>query len=367
MWNTAAYRHVSMGHLFLSQARTSTLWAEVLLVVALFGYAGAEANKILSKGFGSYFSSWWGVLEWMIFGVFCAAYSLRYAALEFAKTLAYPPDEQTFVNFDLPTYFIVCWRGLLGFVTFLSFIKMYKHLRFLPFLTRLIKIVFRSLIDSLYLGVAVVAAWVGFALAHFLAYGDLIAEYRTLPRVMMMLWRQALGDLKGADEMVRQNKVLGAGFLVAWTLTATLLLLNLFLVLIVNSFRSTEHSKMENASLFGFLKQKSRGVLRKVAPHRMLIAEEEAAGADAMETETILEREVGDQEDEAERMPATMAEEEERLAVARSKALRRGARREVLLQSLGTISREARVLSRRLKTLSDTDAPVAAAVDDFFQ
>ncbi|KAJ1489100.1 hypothetical protein T484DRAFT_1781188 [Baffinella frigidus] len=185
MWNTAAYRHVSMGHLFLSQARTSTkkspavnclasqrglsstartstLWAEVLLVVALFGYAGAEANKILSKF--AYAGAEANkimvkVLEWMIFGVFCAAYSLRYAALEFAKTLAYPPDEQTFVNFDLPTYFIVCWRGLLGFVTFLSFIKMYKHLRFLPFLTRLIKIVFRSLIDSLYLGVAVVAAW----------------------------------------------------------------------------------------------------------------------------------------------------------------------------------------------------------------
>ena len=31
---------------------------------------------------------------------------------QFAKVLAYPPDEQSFVNFDLPTYLVVCWRGL---------------------------------------------------------------------------------------------------------------------------------------------------------------------------------------------------------------------------------------------------------------
>jgi hypothetical protein len=61
------------------------------------------------------------------------------------------------------------------------------------------------------------------------------------------------------------------------------------------------------------------------------------------------------------------AQAEARRRAARSKALRRGARREVLLQSLETIGREARVLARRLRTLSDTDAPVAAVDDAFFR
>lgn len=198
-----------------------------------------------------------------------AALTRRKGRAQSAKQLAFPPDPLLFINFDLPQYLVICWRGLLGFVTCLAFLNMYQHVRHVPYLKRLLTIVLRALREALYVAVAVVAAWVGFALAHFLAYGDEIEEYRTLPRVMMMLWRQALGDLAGADEMMKRNRVLGAGFLAAWSapalrrarqprrkqwahveqrslfccrvvcrsMTATVLLLNLFLVLLIEGAR----------------------------------------------------------------------------------------------------------------------------------
>ena len=45
---------------------------------------------------------------------------------------------------------------------------------------------------------------------------------------------------------------------------------------------------------------------------------------------------------------------------------RREARKDILLQSLLTLTREARVVSRRVDTLVDTDAPTAADLPDFF-
>ena len=45
---------------------------------------------------------------------------------------------------------------------------------------------------------------------------------------------------------------------------------------------------------------------------------------------------------------------------------RRESRKDILLQSLLTLSREARVVSRRVDTLMDSGAPTAADLPDFF-
>jgi len=45
---------------------------------------------------------------------------------------------------------------------------------------------------------------------------------------------------------------------------------------------------------------------------------------------------------------------------------KREARKDILLQSLLTLTREARVVSRRVDTLMDSGAPTAADLPDFF-
>jgi len=51
---------------------------------------------------------------------------------------------------------------------------------------------------------------------------------------------------------------------------------------------------------------------------------------------------------------------------AQKAARKREGRKDILLQSLLTLSREARVISRRVDTLMDSDAPNGAELPEFF-
>lgn len=125
-------------------------------------------------------------------------------------------------------------------------------------------------------------------------------------------------------------------------------------------------SSGERVTLGGFLRRKAVGPLRTVFQNQFLKLDETAARADTVLTQDEITREVEAraQEDEEDTVfKEDVVAEEERAKTRR--ATRMQERKGVLLQALLTLSRETSVISRRLNTLQDTEAPLAND-DEFF-
>jgi len=305
-------------------------------------------------GASKYFSRFWGIYDWLNFILFWAAAGSRFQALAMAGTRAFPPDSAVFVNYEPPAYFIVQWKNLLAFNSFITWCKMFKYLQSLPFLAHLIKVVNTTIPDVLAFLGALFFVYFGFVLAHFLAYGDDIGRYSTLNDSMITLYRMLLGDFN-VEEMERSNRFLGPLFFVLWTLAATILFLNMFIAIVVDGFE-TVRAEVERVSFATFFKKQA------VEPfqHAMTKLQKMMEGEDDEESD--------DEDKEIARGKQVLgtATAEGGLEATTVPGLKVGGgavredqqaedeKMELVLQAVLTLSREVRVLSRRVKSLSDT-------------
>eukprot|EP00293_Proteomonas_sulcata_P020087 CAMPEP_0184312738 /NCGR_PEP_ID=MMETSP1049-20130417/52947_1 /TAXON_ID=77928 /ORGANISM="Proteomonas sulcata, Strain CCMP704" /LENGTH=187 /DNA_ID=CAMNT_0026629171 /DNA_START=18 /DNA_END=581 /DNA_ORIENTATION=+ len=180
---------------------------------------------------------------------------------------------------------------------------------------------------------------------------------------MTTLWRHALGELVVLDDVLRLQPAAGAIFFLLWTFMIVFVLSNIFLAILIGAYHVVNQGQERNT--FGdFASKFFTTPINNLFAGYALSKEEEQVEIDTLTTQTAIAREVESQylgESEYQgSMTSTMAES---LAPRERDVFRRQKHKEqrldVLLQSVLTLSRESRVISKRLKTLEDTDAPLA--------
>eukprot|EP00277_Geminigera_cryophila_P017035 CAMPEP_0179457084 /NCGR_PEP_ID=MMETSP0799-20121207/40953_1 /TAXON_ID=46947 /ORGANISM="Geminigera cryophila, Strain CCMP2564" /LENGTH=216 /DNA_ID=CAMNT_0021257619 /DNA_START=82 /DNA_END=733 /DNA_ORIENTATION=- len=213
--------------------------------------------------------------------------------------------------------------------------------------------------DLLYL--LLTFTFVGIFALPFLAYGDEIKQFGSIPDAMLALWRQMLGDLHLVDQMMQTNRVLGPLFFVVFTSSVSIVLLTLFLGLLRESYVLADDQNGRMGLVQAFLESAIAPYLGLVQDYT-LRNDEASAALDALVAQEALEGQV-----EREDLKGIKGWDKDHVEQRAQKAAqKREGRKDILLQSLLTLSREARVISRRVDTLMDSDAPNGAELPEFF-
>ena len=216
---------------------------EIVLTICVFFYMVWEFNEASATSFTEYFSQFWGFYDLINFATFIVAYAFRWATYDRAKGLSFPPANERFVNFEPSAWSVQMWRNVLAVNLVVCYLKMFKYVMQIPSLAHLFNKIFFTMKDILYLLICFAFIFWGFSLSHFLAYGDEVAAFRTIPDTMIMLWRQMLGDLAAVDDMISANRILGPFFFVIFSSSVSIVLLAVFLGLLRESYviRFVEH------------------------------------------------------------------------------------------------------------------------------
>jgi len=76
-------------------------------------------------------------------------------------------------------------------------------------------------------------------MAHLLAYGDSTYRFKDLPMSMYSMYRSLFGDFDFM-EMFLGNRIIGPAFFIIWTLIGLVVLFNMFVAIIMESYEATK-------------------------------------------------------------------------------------------------------------------------------
>jgi polycystin 2 len=237
LYPSVSLRHVPIGALYTQYSKLSTTLPEVLLTISVFLYVAWEFNEASKVTFVEYFSHFWGIYDWMNFALFIVSFAFRWAAYGAAPTAkVFPPANEKFVNLESSCWHVQMWRNLLAVTLIVAYLKLFKYIHQIPSLSHVFKKIFFTISDMMYLLLCFTFIFWGFSLSHFLAYGDDVKSFRTVPDTMIILWRQMFGDLDVVDEMVAANRILGPLFFVLFTSFVAIVLMTFFFGLLRESY-----------------------------------------------------------------------------------------------------------------------------------
>lgn len=357
-------RHVSLGMLYMDYAKSNTLVLEAAMLLLLSGFALLQLLRLRHLGVGAYLADRWGLYDLFATACFIVAYAYRWRALDMSKYKVFPPDNLTFTNYGLEAYDVVTYRNVFGLCAILSWARLFKTIKRMPSMDHIFQAIFTAIPDLAFLVVVLFCILFGFALAHYLAFGDSMSEFRTMHQSMLLLWQLFLGKDQVVEQMMVSNRVLGAFFYILWTFLSGIVVLYLFLGTVTDSFTKMRNERERVA--FGEFVQKSlmRPIQRLLVRYKVPIVGEEAeARRDTINVQDLLTREI-----EATIAARQQEKEQQRRDVAvltQRKRRKQVDRIDLLMQSLMTLSRETSLVSKRLRAVEDSDAPRGAQPDFF--
>eukprot|EP00282_Hemiselmis_andersenii_P014144 CAMPEP_0114133990 /NCGR_PEP_ID=MMETSP0043_2-20121206/13919_1 /TAXON_ID=464988 /ORGANISM="Hemiselmis andersenii, Strain CCMP644" /LENGTH=637 /DNA_ID=CAMNT_0001227601 /DNA_START=37 /DNA_END=1947 /DNA_ORIENTATION=- len=329
---TLYMRHVGLGMMYLKYARNATLAAEVAMLILLLGFAISELARMRRLGLSAYFHTMWGLFDFSTIVLYIVAYGFRWRALDMSQWKTFPPEQLTFTSYSYEASLVVTFRNVLGMCAVFSWARLFKSLKRTPFMEHVFRALFIAIPDLLYFCGCFICVLFGFALAHFLAFGDEIYECRTLPSCMLLLWRTFLGQGDVVDLMIERNRVLGALFFIAWTSLSAIVLLNVFLGIIVDGYTRVAN-EYERISFGEYLQS---GVLRPLrhvlVRYGFQTSEEEEAAHDSAKVMELLSKEM--EEAAAQRQLSREQQARDVAELTKRKRKKQQERIEVLMQSV---------------------------------
>lgn len=254
-------RLIRLEHIFPRTWGVLALALEVILLLFIVVYMAVEVRLLYRMGVYQYFERFWGVYDWVNFSLFWAAFGCRFHSLVLASEIGLGVEGPVLVRLEAAAYYAVQWKNLLAFNAVLSWFKMLKYLNALPFMAHLIRVLETALPEALNFLGAIIFIYFGFALGYFLAYGDNLANYQTLSQSMLTLYEQVLGHFD-VDELQQSNRLLGPGLFVLWTMLASVILFNVFVAIVIDSFDRVR-GEVEKISFLTFLNHQALPPVQK--------------------------------------------------------------------------------------------------------
>ena len=209
---------------------------EILYISFVFVFTYHEVKQLSTMG-KKYFNDPWNYTEVLvIISSFCAI-GLYFARMAFGKTAidTMVENQEAFVSFDYVAILDDWCTAMIGFAVFCSFLKMLKILRFnkkMALMTRTVKACQNSLLSFFVLFLVVFLAYVQFA---FLVFGPVSYSYSSLIRAVATLMSMTLGGFD-FETLQSGNRILGPIFFFSYMMFVFLILVNVFLSIINDSF-----------------------------------------------------------------------------------------------------------------------------------
>eukprot|EP00282_Hemiselmis_andersenii_P016328 CAMPEP_0114142774 /NCGR_PEP_ID=MMETSP0043_2-20121206/18626_1 /TAXON_ID=464988 /ORGANISM="Hemiselmis andersenii, Strain CCMP644" /LENGTH=592 /DNA_ID=CAMNT_0001237015 /DNA_START=181 /DNA_END=1956 /DNA_ORIENTATION=+ len=219
-----------------SESSTAMLAAEITLIVLTASYMIIDLHTAYRRGL-TFLTDPWRLLDATNYLAYIVAFSLRLQPFYIMSARGFPPPPDAFVNYESAMWAVVQWKNVIALVALLSWIRLLKGIRLLRFMQIVTTTLGRAFLQVLpFCLVFVLLLW-AFAIAHRLAFGDLVYSFRSVLMSMFTLQRVLLG----ADDFAvlwDANRLLGPLFYLGWTLASYLILANIFAAVLVEAMGS---------------------------------------------------------------------------------------------------------------------------------
>lgn len=182
----------------------------------------------------NYWKDPWHWFDALNFISFVAAFILRLQPFYIMTIRGFPPPPDAFVNYNTAMWAVAQWRNVIALNVLLAWLRLFKALRFIPFLRLFMGVLGRAFLQVLPFCIVFILVLWTFGIAHRLAFGSEIREYRTVLQSMFSLQRIILGS-EDFDRMWDVNRILGPLFFFSWTLVGYFVLANMFVAILVES------------------------------------------------------------------------------------------------------------------------------------
>jgi len=201
--------------------------AEVIFFGFLVFYTVIEVI-LITKIKKEYFRAFWSYFDMLNLLLFYVSSGIKIACWAVIRVgTAGEADIQLYQLSDL----VNLAQNVNSINMFLCFFKSFKYFRIYPRLTILSNTLYRSASDVATFSAMFCVVLFGFAVAHYLAYGSNIYEFRNWQQSAFTLFRALLGDFD-VTELQEQNPLLGPTFFIIFMLLSYLVLLNMFIAIV---------------------------------------------------------------------------------------------------------------------------------------
>ena len=218
------------------------LSSEIVFVLFVLFFFVRECKNIRLSGPSAYFKQFWNVIEFSIVAFTFAAVALYvYRALSIRDVVERVAKEPfKFKSFQFAAYWNETYTFLVSMIVFFSTIKMNKLLRFNRRMSLLSSTLRHACFPLSMFGFMFAIVFCGFATMATLFFGQNVMGYRNFISSLTSLLSLMLGKTNFSD-LERANRITGPLFFFAFMFLISMVLVNMFLSIIIDSFIVVKH------------------------------------------------------------------------------------------------------------------------------
>ncbi|KAL0237712.1 hypothetical protein GEMRC1_012186 [Eukaryota sp. GEM-RC1] len=213
------------------------LFFECLVVLFCICYTFALVRGIKKHGIFEYFDCFWKFWELFTYILIYIVFFTRLFSVLHIR--GYREDSGYTESFSFAAQrigFVMNQElNVLSVLAFVMFFGLFKFLELSVRLSLLTRVLKKAAKDCLAFSVILAVILCGYAFGGRLAFGIDLYEYRSLEHSVMALFRLAIGDFD-YQELFKANRVIGPLFVLSFLFLVYLILLNMFLAIINDTF-----------------------------------------------------------------------------------------------------------------------------------
>ena len=242
----AVIPHVSIQTMRLYDFTDSYMFfvvsCEVIFVLFILFFAYREAKHVYKSGIKAYFTEFWNSVEFGIIAFAFVAIGLYvYRALNIQDVVTEVRQHPfKFKSFQFAAYWDETYTFILALIVLLANIKLNKLLRFNKRLSLLSSTLKNALFPLMMFSIVWGIVFVSLTLVSALVFGSNLYGYRSIIASFTSLFSLMLGRT-AFMEMEGTNRILGPLFFFVFTFLISMVLINMFLSIVIDSFHVVQH------------------------------------------------------------------------------------------------------------------------------
>jgi len=241
---------------YLTSADFTRLAFEVIFMVWVFWLTGSYVRELITAIVKMRFRKWfnhWAVLDGANYCCFIAFIILRANIIKkiLDNPVVVPTNEYKtiFQEVDDMTRQQLTWNF---FSILLCIFRFFKYYEFQPRLQIVNKTMGASMVHLYHFCVIFFVIYVGFAFAGHLNFGSSVRDFSTLGHSMQVMWESLFGNYDlgpsiGNGNLSYINPAMGVIFFISWIFLAPMVLMNVFIAILMDSYASAKDEGRENA------------------------------------------------------------------------------------------------------------------------
>mmetsp|Transcript_18147 Transcript_18147/g.59274 ORF Transcript_18147/g.59274 Transcript_18147/m.59274 type:complete len:1019 (-) Transcript_18147:50-3106(-) len=233
---------------YVTTADTIVLGFELILVAMVVWYTVEEMMEIRKQKW-EYFNNPWNWVDWINLIVFYIAIGLRVVVLLYVSGFEFDSLSTEYLDFPFIAFASSQELNAAAFNFFIMYCKVFKYLQYVPRMDSIILTVSGCMFDIALFMIMFMTVMFGFSAAFYVIFGPEVPEFKSLGDSFGALMRSLLGDFDyGA--LSDANSALAPILFYFFNALVFMVLLNMFLAIICDSFAEVKGNQSEEDLLF---------------------------------------------------------------------------------------------------------------------